>query len=1511
MSGGTVETDVILDADGQAVFKAFDEVARRVKEIQTSVTAIQTKAREAANGFGGSLQKTLGDFNKTIAALERFQSNVKNINEKLFAGSPQGQMAAQAQAMRQRAQEEERAWQQLEAQKTQLSQKRMTQEAQMWASYDRQVHKDIVEQEQLKERLAIQRWERERAQATQAEREQDRLREQNRVKQLRDTAQLQVTNAKSSELQALRAGASANLTDLRSRRDLGSQEDQRRIEQAIALEKERLKLVESRIAAEQRATDKVANSDARIQAALDIRSGRNAERALATQLDLNAAKIRQTDLEAAIAMQIEKARALSGKALIDAERSLKVDEARLQVTNQRVRALERETAQQTREANRPPPGSGGGGGLFGSSGIAGIFARTAAYGGAAMAIYATLGAIKDGITYSLQFEDAIAKLGAISGATATQQAQLAKTIAEVGEQSRFSTLDLANAATVLAQAGFTQGEIADSLKSISQLATASGTSIAEATDVVTSAIGAFQLQASETSHINDVLASALNRTKLNIQQVALGIQYAGATAHENKISFEELTAVMATMANAGIRSGSTIGTGIRQFLVDLQTPTKALADELKKLHLSMADIDVDQLGLPEVLNRLAAAGFDSAAAYKTLETRAAAAYLVLRNNREEIQQQIIAQNQIGQSAEAAAKGQESLAAEWQRFKNILNESVEGGLKPATNALRDFFKSFNDNASDETLKKFRERLRAAFGNPEELARINQEMLNYQAVKRDVADAEAAHADAIEKTTTAYNQATEAVGKQRTVLSSLDDATARVYVRGKELSSNQTALQAEVATLTTRFQGLSTYLDSTAVSYDNLTAALRNYRLEQLKALGSALQTQAATGRLQGGEFIGQANSITQTNLQNGTFSRLPQNVQGLYRSVIANPNNDILRRQLFDASAKLPADLKHFVDEFSVSLDKGVNALRASQQARGQLDIVGQLSSQKGAALQAEVSALAGKPDAQIKAKIAQYQRAKQGKTTSVIGAYDALIEELEGFIGSGAHPEAPEKKKRSGAGLENRQTRAMDALSLKADEAELRNAIKALLHAGGRASTDADGNIVVAGARTLTTERLKQNVQRVDDSLQAWVDDRTQQVRDQIKQLKLDPNSGRGQEMMNDLQREIDAKREDVHRQIGDLVAKALQKVLEGIEKTTRRAEEVVDHQERMAEARVAALDRQSLNGRVPDYVRANVERQAALAKDDGDRQRIAINDRNLADLTKARDDWAAIVDYLQVVGDLENDDPAIKALQDLNDQITTLKNSNEALKASFGGEALIPQSFGDAWGQAVENWREANKGAGDFATTVKNNLGGALETVQGSMQEFFTNVMSGTMSMKEAFRNMVKQIIGYLIQLIAKLIVVKILQTALGGGPSGGAVIASAQAAEAASGLDLNAGFAKLYGGQVHALSGRYIRDGVPNRDSVNAKIARGEYVTRKWAVDNVGVDFMDRLNNRGVAALKDFGPKVVLPPPAQQKMAVYVMLPEEQPSMGPNDVLVAVANDIYRGGPTKQLIKEVAQGV
>ena len=49
----------------------------------------------------------------------------------------------------------------------------------------------------------------------------------------------------------------------------------------------------------------------------------------------------------------------------------------------------------------------------------------------------------------------------------------------------------------------------------------------------------------------------MNESKLDINKMALGLQYAGNIANDSGVSFEELTAAFGATANAGIRSGST------------------------------------------------------------------------------------------------------------------------------------------------------------------------------------------------------------------------------------------------------------------------------------------------------------------------------------------------------------------------------------------------------------------------------------------------------------------------------------------------------------------------------------------------------------------------------------------------------------------------------------------------------------------------------------------------------------------------------------------------------------------------------------------------------------------------------------------------------------------------------------------------------------------------------------------------------------------------------------------
>jgi TP901 family phage tail tape measure protein len=1508
--GGTFETEVVLDADGGAVDRAISAIETRLRSIQQQVTRIQQGSKAAAEAFGGSLQQTLNNFNKTVSTLERFQANIQKLDPNF---TKQSEINA-AYAAREKLE-------------TNLANKKAAQEAKMWADVER-VQLASVDKVNAKTR----------AEMLANETTVQRIREQNIIKLGRDRMQQEVEIAKAADLTAMRANSSSQLGALRAaaRNPYTTAEDQRTLLQVIELEKQRIRLIDQRIAAEERAnaTSTVANA-ATVQ--LKTRAARAAEQELLSTANLGAARARQAELEDRIAARAEQINGLAMKERSSAEQLLKLDQTRLAVADQRVRQLENENRMLIQQAQPKPgtigpplppgirspgtPGGGGGGGrtppgLFGATGVSGIFARTFAYGTAASVIFETVSAMKAGIEYSIQFEDKIQKLGAISGATATQMKELADTVADVGKTSRFSTLDLADAATTLAQAGFSQGDIVQSLKSISDLATAAGVDIQSATDVITSAIGSFQLQAGETGHISDVLTVALNRTKLNLQQVALGIQYAGQTAHDENISFEELTATMAVMAQAGIKSGSTIGTGLRQFLTDLQNPTKKLSDEMKKLGLSMKDIDVAHLGLPEVLNRLAAAGFDASAAYGSLEKRGAAAYLVLKNNRNAINEEILAQNQIGAAAEAAAKGQDSLAAEWQRTKNVINDGVEHAIKPATEALKEYLHIINDAAGDPEIQRLQKLYNATgYFDFEAQDRIQVAMAHYLDQKKELTDAEGANAEAIEETNTAINKATDEFNKHTQTLQAVDDATERVGVRSKELRTDHVALAAETSTLIARFDGLAKYLDGAALSFDNLREALHAYRLEELKLQGQALATIVAQQRASKGEHFDAANSLMATARNGDIFSTLPASIQKQLAYVASHANDTVALTALSNAGEKLgDAAARRFVEQWTSQVAQGVAANSQAIRAGKQLDIVGQLTTPKGVSLQNTVSNLAGQPDSVIKAQIAVMSKAMEGKSESVQGAYLQLIAQAQSYLGSGNSPHGPAEKQHRGRNLGARQDAAVDAEQVKAAQAQLNQAIKGLLDTASSVTGDAE--IIISKTRNLTPAQFKANLDRVNASLDDWIADRTKQVQDEMKRLKIDPNSVKGRNMLDALNDEIEAKKEEVQRKVGEAIEKAIDTMVNAIEEVAKRAEEAADHQQRLADARVNALGRANLAGRVPDYVQATYERAAARAKDQRDVDQVQIQEAELKKLISTRDELNSMLDAAGGVGLLGKDDPGVQRLQQLNDQITALQNNTDELKASLEG-GLIPQSFSTNLQMAIENYREANHLTASFTEMVSMHLTEAFSTAQDAFAQFFTEILSGTVSMKQAFAHMVKAIIGYLIQLIAKMMAVKVMEILIGfsSGNSGGSIAvpnmdAGTLSTPAGMGIDSLPGLGNLYGGEIHALSGRYIVDGVPNRDSVPARIARGEYVVRKRAVDSVGLDFMRQLNEHGAMALSALAPKIVMPPPAQQLMNVYVVSKDQQPTMGPNDVLVILQEDIYRGGPTKQLIKQVAQG-
>lgn len=287
---------------------------------------------------------------------------------------------------------------------------------------------------------------------------------------------------------------------------------------------------------------------------------------------------------------------------------------------------------------------------------------------------------------------------AITGTTNSEMATLKDRLIEVSEASKFTALEIAKASTILGQAGFSARQVADSIGSISLLATAAGTDLTSAVDVTSSVLSIFNLQVSQTADVANTMTAALNLSKLTMDKLALGFQYSGNVAAQMGVTFQELTGVLGALSNSGIRSGSTLGTGLRQLLIDIQNPSKEFKKTLASLKLTEEDVNIESNGLVNVLSKLKSAGFSSADAFGAFEVRAASTYSALSNNLD-LASKLQAEFTLNAAAvEANAVQMESLTNTAQKFGSVVGTIAYKAFSPLLTVLQKLLNAAADALS---------------------------------------------------------------------------------------------------------------------------------------------------------------------------------------------------------------------------------------------------------------------------------------------------------------------------------------------------------------------------------------------------------------------------------------------------------------------------------------------------------------------------------------------------------------------------------------------------------------------------------------------------------------------------------------------------------------------------------------------------------------------------------------------------------------------------------------------
>ena len=203
----------------------------------------------------------------------------------------------------------------------------------------------------------------------------------------------------------------------------------------------------------------------------------------------------------------------------------------------------------------------------------------AALGLTTAALYATSRAISSTVRVGANFQKTMSNVAAISGATGSDLAALEKNAKDLGASTAFTASQVGELQTEFAKLGFTSKEIQGVTKDTLALAAASGSDLATSAMVAGQTLRAFGLDVSETSRVTDTMAASFSRSALDMEKFSFSMQYVAPIARQVGIDVESTTAMLGTLANAGI-DGSMAGTALRKILLELGNESSKVGKKL-------------------------------------------------------------------------------------------------------------------------------------------------------------------------------------------------------------------------------------------------------------------------------------------------------------------------------------------------------------------------------------------------------------------------------------------------------------------------------------------------------------------------------------------------------------------------------------------------------------------------------------------------------------------------------------------------------------------------------------------------------------------------------------------------------------------------------------------------------------------------------------------------------------------------------------------------------------------
>ena len=210
------------------------------------------------------------------------------------------------------------------------------------------------------------------------------------------------------------------------------------------------------------------------------------------------------------------------------------------------------------------------------------------------------------IKLGMEFDKTMARVGAVSNATAEDLGRLRDKARELGASTVFSASQAAEGMTYLAMAGFKTEDMLKAMPGMLNLASAGQVDLASASDIAASMLNGFGLEASQINRVADTMVNTFANSSTDLQGLGETMKYVAPVAASMGVDLETVAAMAGKLGDNAIR-GSQAGTAMRAVFTRLVAPATEGQKALYALGVSVKDAEGNVRSMPDVLKDIGTA----------------------------------------------------------------------------------------------------------------------------------------------------------------------------------------------------------------------------------------------------------------------------------------------------------------------------------------------------------------------------------------------------------------------------------------------------------------------------------------------------------------------------------------------------------------------------------------------------------------------------------------------------------------------------------------------------------------------------------------------------------------------------------------------------------------------------------------------------------------------------------------------------------------------------------------